>query len=39
MKGKKRVETRRGGAKGSVREKIIEIRKNKNGKVKTKEHV
>jgi len=39
MKGKKRVEKRRRGAKGSEREKIIEIRKNKNGRVKTKEDV
>jgi hypothetical protein len=39
MKGKKRVETRREGAKGSEREKIIEIRKNKNGRVKTNEDV
>ncbi len=33
------MEIRRGGAKGSVREKIIEIRKNKNGKMKKKEHM
>jgi hypothetical protein len=38
MKGEKKVETRKGGAKGSEGKKI-EIRKNKNGRVKTKEHV
>ncbi len=35
----KRMETRRGGAKWGERGKNFEIRKNKNGRVKTKEHV